>query len=144
MCRIDGGESLGSHVETIAISAAEIAGGEPVNIRIPDPAGFLMLKTKVTHFREQAKDPYDIFHYCRYSEDPEVIRETLASCIDEPAIAQTIKDLKRLFEFSDSKWVEMVLDFMQIETPLERDRQALFVTQSIARVVRGLGFEEDH
>jgi len=51
---------------------------------------FLLLKTTVGHFREESKDAYDIYYYCRYSEDSTTIQTMLAKAVDEPAIARTV------------------------------------------------------
>lgn len=110
---------------------------EACEITVPDAVGFLLLKTTVGRFREESKDAYDIHYYCRYSEDPVVIREMLAKAIHEPAIARTVEDLKIKFTHIDSKWVEMVLDEMSLKGD-DRDREAQFVVRSIGRLVGGL------
>jgi hypothetical protein len=61
----------------------------------------------------------------------------LASSIHEPAVARTVEALKRMFTHQDSKWVDMVLDHMNI-TGDDRDREAQFVVRSISRVIDGL------
>jgi hypothetical protein len=89
-------------------------------------------KTTVGHYREESKDAYDIYYYCRYSEDSVTIREMLANAVDEPAIARTVRDLKTKFIEIDSKWIEMILDEMSL-IGQERDREAQFVIRTMKR-----------
>jgi hypothetical protein len=137
LCLVDGAEDLDDHVETILIDWRD---GETVQrgeLTIPDPAGFLLLKTAVCGYRENPKDPYDIYYYCRYSEDLDVIRQNLASANHSPSIQRAMSELQRMFKYEDSKWVEMALDHMLI-TGDERDREARFIVRAIMRVVDGL------
>ena len=69
VCLADGAENLGNHVETIQINCREGESLKTFEITVPDAVGFLILKTTVTRFREKARDPYDIYFYCRYSQD---------------------------------------------------------------------------
>jgi hypothetical protein len=137
LCLIDGAEELNEHVETIQIKCREGELVETFEIAVPNAVGFLILKTTVCRYREKPKDAYDIYYYCRYSEDPAAIQQMLASSIHEPAVARTVEALKRMFTHQDSKWVDMVLDHMNI-TGDDRDREAQFVVRSISRVIDGL------
>jgi len=110
LCLIDGGEELGGHVEPIRIDWRDRERTGSSEFLVPDAAGFLILKTAVCRFREKPKDPYDIYYYCRYSEDPDRIRQRLEASKTEPAIERTIAALRRMFGYEDSKWVEMALD----------------------------------
>lgn len=103
LCLVDGAEHLKDHVETLRINLRGSDKVESFEINAPDAVGFLLLKTTVGHFREESKDAYDIYYYCRYSEDPVAIREMLAQAIHEPAIARTVEDLKTKFTHNDSK-----------------------------------------
>ena len=136
LCLVDGAEDLNNHIETLQINGREGDKVESFEIAVPDAVGFLLLKTMVGHYREEPKDAYDIYYYCRYSEDSTTIREMLAQSIGEPAIARTV-DLKAKFTDTDSKWVEMILDEMSL-TGDERDREGQFIVRTIKRVVEGL------
>jgi hypothetical protein len=94
LCLVDGAEDLKDHVETLRINLRDGDKVESFDINVPDAVGFLLLKTAVGHFREEPKDAYDIYYYCRYSDDPVVIRGMLAKAIHEPAVARTVQDLK--------------------------------------------------
>lgn len=134
LCLVDGAENLAGHVETIRISWL---GGDEANacdITIPDPVGFLMLKAEVCRYRETTKDPYDIYYYCRFSEEPELIRQKLEAAISEPAVRGAVSALQRMFQYEDTKWVDFALDHMNISGE-ERDREAQFIVRSMARVV---------
>ena len=72
LCLVDGAENLDDHVETIRISFRDAEKVETFEVNVPDCVGFLMLKTEVCRYREKTKDPYDIYYYCRYSEDTTV------------------------------------------------------------------------
>ena len=137
LCRVDGGEDLNDHVETLHINVRDGDKVETFEIVVPDAVGFLLLKTAVGHYCEDPKDAYDIYYYCRYSEDSTTIREMLAKLIGEPAVSRTIQDLKAKFTDTDSKWVEMILDQMLIKGE-ERDREAQFIARTIKRVVENL------
>jgi hypothetical protein len=104
---------------------------------LSDAAGFLLLKTTVCNYRRKPKDPYDIYYYCRYSEDPEVIHRKLADSISEPAIATTIAQLRSMFRYEDSQWVEMILDYMLVSGD-DRDREAQYILRSVNKVIEGL------
>jgi hypothetical protein len=95
LCLVDGAEDLNDHVETICISCREGEDVETVEVTVPDCVGFLMLKTVVCKFREKPKDSYDIYYYCRHSEEPSVIRQRLAEFATEPAVRVTIDSLRR-------------------------------------------------
>jgi hypothetical protein len=137
LCLVDGAEDLDDHVETIQINWRDGETVERSELTIPDPAGFLLLKTVVCRYRENPKDPYDIYYYCRYSEDLNVIRQNLASAKHSPSVHRTLSELQRMFGYEDSKWVEMALDHMLI-TGDERDREARFIVRAIMRVADGL------
>ena len=137
LCLVDGAEDLKDHVETLRINVRVADKVESFDINVPDAVGFLLLKTTVGRFREESKDAYDLYYYCRYSEDPAVIRGMLAQAVHDPAIARTVNDLKTKFTHTDSKWVEMVLDEMSLQGD-DRDREAQFVVRSIGRAIEGL------
>jgi len=137
LCLVDGAEDLKDHVETLRINVRDGDKVDSFEIDVPDAVGFLLLKTAVGRFREESKDAYDLYYYCRYSEDPVVICEKLSQAIHEPAIARTVADLKTKFTHTDSKWVEMVLDEMSLQGD-DRDREAQFVVRSIGRAIEGL------
>jgi hypothetical protein len=69
LCLVDGAEDLADHVETIRINWLDGDNIETCDITIPDQVGFLMLKAEVCRYRETTKDPYDIYYYCRFSEE---------------------------------------------------------------------------
>src|SRR5581483_6900 len=115
LCCVDGGEDLSDHIETLQINLCNGGNLETFEVAVPNAVGFLLLKTAVGHYREESKDAYDIYYYCRYSEDSAVIRGMLAKALGEPAIARTVQDLKTRFTDIDSKWVEMILDEMSLE-----------------------------
>jgi Nucleotidyl transferase AbiEii toxin, Type IV TA system len=94
LCLADGSENLGNHIETIQINCREGERLETFEITVPDAVGFLILKTTATSFREKPKDPYDIYYYCRYSQNAATIRQMIASSIQEPAVARTVVALK--------------------------------------------------
>ncbi len=137
LCLADGAEGLGNHIENIQINCREGESLETFEITVPDAVGFLILKTTVTRFREKSKDPYDIYYYCRYSQDAATIRQMIASSIQEPAVARTVEALKKMFTHEDSKWVEMALDEMKV-TGDARDREARFVVRAVGRAIEGL------
>jgi hypothetical protein len=137
LCLVDGAEDLKDHVEILGINVRDGDKVESFEINVPDAVGFLLLKTAVGHFREEPKDAYDLYYYCRYSEDPVVIRGMLAKALHEPAIARTVQDLRTKFTHGDSKWAEMVLDEMSLQAD-DRDREAQFVVRSIGRAIEGL------
>jgi hypothetical protein len=126
---------LNDHVETIYISCREGEEVETFELTVPDCVGFLMLKTAVCKFRENPKDSYDIYYYCRYSEEPSVIRQRLAQFAVEPAVGATINSLKTNFSHEDSKWVEMVLDHMEITDANDRDQEARLIVRTIGQVI---------
>lgn len=137
LCLIDGGENLNEHVETIQINCREGEKVDNFEVVVPDAAGFLLLKTTVCNYRRKPKDPYDIYYYCRYSEDPEVIHQKLADSISEPAIATTIAQLRSMFRYEDSQWIEMILDYMLVSGD-DRDREAQYILRSVHKVTEGL------
>ena len=137
LCCVDGGEDLNDHIETLTINVRDGDNVETFEITVPNAVGFLLLKTTVGHYREESKDAYDIYYYCRYSEDSATIREMLAKSLAEAAIVRTVQDLERKFTDTDSKWVEMVLDEMSLHGA-ERDREAQFVVRTMRRVVENL------
>ena len=137
LCLVDGGEELDDHVETIRINWRDGERIESCDLTIPDPAGFLILKTAVCRYREKPKDPYDIYYYCRYSEDPALVRQRLESSKALPSIERTLAALQRMFGYEDSKWVEMVLDHMNIAGD-DRDREARFIVRAIMKTIVGL------
>jgi hypothetical protein len=137
LCLVDGAEDLSDHVETIQIRFRDGNNVQTSEINIPDAAGFLILKTTVSRYREKPKDPYDIYYYCRYSEDADIIRKLLAGSINEPAVARAVETLRQMFTHDDSKWVDMVLDHMNV-TGDDRDREAQFIIRSVGRVIEGI------
>ena len=134
LCLVDGAEDLAGHIETIRISWLERDKTEVCDITIPDSVGFLMLKTEVCRYRETTKDPYDIYYYCRFSEEPDLIRQKLEAAMGEPAVRRTVDALQQMFQYEDSKWVDMALDHMNILGE-ERDREARFIVRSIVKVI---------
>ena len=138
LCLVDGAENLDDHVETIQISYRDAEKVETFEVSVPDCVGFLMLKTEVCRYREKTKDPYDIYYYCRYSEDTTVVRQTLAQFMDLPAIQKTVASLRKMFSHEDSKWVEMILDHMEIVELDDRDQEARMVVRTMGRVFEGL------
>lgn len=137
LCLVDGAEDLGSHVEEIRIVWLDADKTETCDITIPDQVGFLLLKAEVCRYRETSKDPYDIYYYCRYSEEPDLIRQKLEAAIEERAVRRTVDALQRMFQHMDSKWVELALDHMNI-VGQERDREAQFIVRAVAKVIEGL------
>ena len=137
LCLVDGAEDLGGHVEAIRISWLDAGKTETCDITIPDQVGFLLLKAEVCRYRETPKDPYDIYYYCRYSEEPNLIRQKLEAAIEEPAVRRTVDALRQMFQHMDSKWVELALDHMNIVGE-ERDREARFIVRAVAKVIEGL------
>jgi hypothetical protein len=137
LCLVDGADDLAGHVEGIRISWVDGERTETCDITIPDQVGFLMLKAEVCRFREAPKDPYDIYYYCRFSEDPDLIRQQLQAAIGEPAVRRTVDGLRRMFQYEDSKWVDFALDHMNVVGE-ERDREARFIVRAIMRVIEGL------
>jgi hypothetical protein len=79
LCLVDGADDLAAHVETIRITWLDGDKTESCDITIPDQVGFLMLKAEVRRYRETIKGPYDIYYYCRFSEEPGLIRQTVPS-----------------------------------------------------------------
>lgn len=134
LCLVDGAEDLAGHVETIRISWLDGGKTEVCDITIPDSVGFLMLKAEVCRCREKTKDPYDIYYYCRYSGEPDLIRQRLGTAIGEPAVRRSVEALQRMFQYEDSKWVDLALDHMNIAGE-DRDREARFIVRSITRAV---------
>ena len=137
LCLVDGAEDLGGHVEEIRIVWLDADKTETCDITIPDQVGFLLLKAEVCRYREMSKDPYDIYYYCRYSEEPDLIRQKLEAAIEERAVRRTVDALQRMFQHMDSKWVELALDHMNIVGE-ERDREAQFIVRAVAKVIEGL------
>lgn len=137
LCLVDGAEDLGDHVEEIRIVWLDADKTETCDITIPDQVGFLLLKAEVCRYREMSKDPYDIYYYCRYSEEPDLIRQKLEAAIEERAVRRTVDALQRMFQHMDSKWVELALDHMNIVGE-ERDREAQFIVRAVAKVIEGL------
>src|SRR5262249_52127655 len=95
LCCVDGGEDLNDHIETLSINVRDGNNVETFEIIVPNAVGFLLLKTTLGHYREESKDAYDIYYYCRYSEDSVSVRELLVTAQAEPSIARTVQDLKR-------------------------------------------------
>ncbi len=137
LCIADGADQLGTHIEKIQITWKAEAGAETSEITVPDPVGFLMLKAEVSKWRQEGKDIYDLYYYCRYSEAPEVIRAKLEAAIDEPAVRAAVDRLQVIFGYADSQFIEMALDHMEINGD-ERDREAQFIVRAMRRVVHGL------
>jgi len=135
-CLADGADVIGEHIETVQITWREADTEQTVDIRIPDAVGFLILKTTVGHYRMKDKDPYDIYYYCRYSEDPDVIRQKLAESREERAVQSVLVDLRSRFDHIDSEWVEMVLNHMNAVGD-ERDREAQFIVRTIRSITDG-------
>lgn len=96
-----------------------------------------MLKTEVCRYRESPMDPYDIYYYSRFSEEPDLIQQKLEAAIGQPAVRRAVDALQRMFKYEDNKWIELALDHMNIVGE-ERDRDARFIMRAIARVIEGL------
>jgi hypothetical protein len=137
VCIADGADALGEHVETVQITWRDADSEQTVEVRIPDAVGFLILKTTVGHYRMKNKDPYDIYYYCRYSEDPDVIRQKLSESKHEKAVQSALADLRSRFDQIDSQWVDMVLDRMNAVGD-EREREAQFIVRTIRSITEGL------
>jgi len=137
LCLVGAAEDLGGHVEEIRIVWLDADKTETCDITIPDQVGFLLLKAEVCRYRETSKDPYDIYYYCRYSEEPDLIRQKLEAAIGERVVRRTVDALQRMFQHMDSKWVELALDHMNIVGE-ERDREAQFIVRAVAKVIEGL------
>lgn len=137
LCIADGADQLGDHIEKIQINWKVGTSDQTSEITVPDPVGFLMLKAEVSRWRQEGKDIYDMYYYCRYSEAPEVIRAKLEAAIDEPAVRAAVARLQTIFGHADSQFIEMALDHMEINGD-ERDREAQFIVRAMKRVVDGL------
>jgi hypothetical protein len=137
VCRVDGANLMGEHVETIQITSRDDDREETVHVRIPDAVGFLLLKTTVCKYRRENKDPYDIYYYCRYSEDRDVIRQKLSQSNHEEGVGALISDLEMMFGDVDYLWLEMALDHMNLRGE-EREREAQFIVRTIKSITRDL------
>src|SRR5580658_9184725 len=82
---------------------------------------FSCSKQKSATIVRQRRDPYDIYYYCRSSEEPGLIRQKLKAAMEEPAMRRTVAALQRRFQYEDSKWVDLAPDQMRISGE-ERDR----------------------
>ena len=82
-------------------------------------------------------DPYDIYYYSRFSEEPDLIRQKLEAAVGEPAVRRAVDALQRMFKYEDNKWIELALDYMNIVGE-ERDREARFIVRAISRIIEGL------
>lgn len=140
VCLADGADVLGEHIETVQITWREANTEQTVEVRIPDAVGFLILKTTVGHYRMKDKDPYDIYYYCRYSEDSDVIRQKLAESNQEQAVQAALADLRFRFDHIDSQWVEMILNDMNVVGD-EREREAQFIVRTIRSITDGFSGE---
>jgi hypothetical protein len=58
--------------------------------------------------------------------------------MDQPAIQKTVASLRKMFSHEDSKWVEMILDHMEIVELDDRDQEARMVARTMGRVFEGL------
>ena len=134
----DGGPTVLNHLEVIEVRYEEDHAAKRVALRIPDAVGFFILKSAVTYHREKSKDAYDIYYYCAFSDEPEDIRMKLRASLTENAVLAAISRVKRIFEYPDSKWVEMVLDHLGIQGELERDREAHAIVRAVMAIVADL------
>lgn len=66
-----------------------------------------------------------------------LLHKKLADSISEPAIATTIGQLRSMFRYEDSQWVEMILDYMLVSGD-DRDREAQYILRSVNKVIEGL------
>jgi hypothetical protein len=136
---IQGGHGLNGHIEDIELAYEDDRGAvHRVTVTVPDPVGFLILKSQVTYSRESPKDAYDIFYYCTRSEKAVVVSEMLRASIQEPAVRAAVQRIRDMFQHPDSKWVEMVLDHENVQGPDERDRRSRVIVSSIMKVIDGL------
>jgi hypothetical protein len=148
---IDGGKELSKYLENIDISyvpnrtrtqgVPDLDKVDPkqdgtvnLTITIPNCVGFLMLKTAVMHYRENGKDPYDIAHYCMFSEDKNVIRQELARHKNEGEVASTIERLRLCFSSMDTKWVEMAVEHSGVG-PEAKDQEARAMVTAVLSVL---------
>lgn len=62
----------------------------------------------------------------------------IVSSMQEPTVARTVEAINKMFTHEDSKWVEMVLDHMNVTGADDRDREARFVVRAVGRAIEGL------
>lgn len=130
---------MNGHIEAIELAYEDEHGVvRNVTMTVPDPVGFLILKSQVTYSREDPKDAYDMLYYCTHSEKPAVIHEMLKSSLHEPAVRAAAQRIKDIFQYPDSKWVEMVLNHERVQDADERDRRSRLIVASMMKVVDGL------
>ncbi len=130
----DGGQYVFDHLKEVEIKYMEGGVEKRVRIQIPDAVGFFILKSSVTYHREKSKDAYDIYYYCAFSEQPETIRRKLQATLNENAVKAAVSRISQIFQHPDSKWVEMVLEHLGIQGPLERDREAQLIVRAVMNV----------
>jgi len=135
---LDGGVNLTQHLEEITILHQEDS-GKPLTtkITIPDAVGFLMLKTEVTRFRKNEKDPYDMYYYCTRCEEPAAIRQKLRDRLSAPGVENVVRRLQYLFRYPDSLWILGILDHQKVQG-LERERQAARIVRMFDGITNGL------
>lgn len=137
---LDGWEVLENHTETVQFDYNRPDGNiGQSRITIPDAVGFLTLKALVTNYREREKDPYDLYYYCKYAEEPKTINSMLRDAQNEPIVKKALVRLKQMFQYSDSRYIDWILDFLGIKGA-ERDRQARGVVSIFAKVLEGIDF----
>jgi hypothetical protein len=79
-----------------------------------------------------------MYYYCAFSEELDTIRRRLQAALDENAVKAAVSRIRQIFQYPDSKWVEMVLDHLGIQGNLERDREAQMVVRSVMDVFADL------
>lgn len=135
---LDGGVNLAPHVEQITITHQDDSGDiRATSINIPNAVGFLMLKAEVTKFRQEEKDPYDIYYYCTHCERVEDIRLQLQNAIGSPGVRETIDRLHYMFHYPDSDWVLRILDHAKVQGS-EREREAQRIVRTMNKIIEGL------
>lgn len=134
----DGGPTVLNHLEVIEIVYQEDQALKHVVLRIPDAVGFFILKSAVTYHREKSKDAYDLYYYCAFSDELENIRQKLRASLGESAVRAAISRVRQIFEYPDSKWVDMVVDHLGIQGEMEREREAQAIVRTVMAVVADL------
>ena len=130
---IQGGSIVPQYTEKVQIEFISGEGGtrETADVTIPDAAGFLTMKSLVTYSRENPKDAYDIYYYCRYSEDVASIRAKLSAALDAAEVKMGVSRMKYIFSDPDTKWVDMIVGRFDPANAEEAERIARDVVETI-------------
>lgn len=130
---IQGGSIVPQYTEKVQIEFISGEGGtrETADVTIPDAAGFLTMKSLVTYSRENPKDAYDIYYYCRYSEDVASIRARLSAALDAAEVKMGVSRMKYIFSDPDTKWVDMIVGRFDPANAEEAERIARDVVETI-------------